>query len=35
MADYIEIAASHPFIIQNVNAVRQATHFIRYGVFQI
>ncbi|MCP4427732.1 MAG: alpha/beta hydrolase [Chloroflexi bacterium] len=34
MADYIEVASSHPFIIQNTNVVRQATHFIRYGVFQ-
>jgi hypothetical protein len=34
MSDYIEVPASHPFIIQNANAVRQATNYIRTGVFQ-
>ncbi|MCP4423805.1 MAG: alpha/beta hydrolase [Chloroflexi bacterium] len=34
MADYIELPTSHPFIIQNAYAIRQATNFIRTGVFQ-
>jgi hypothetical protein len=34
MADYIEVAASHPFIIQNTIVIRQAINFIRTGVFQ-
>jgi len=34
MTDYIEAPTSHPFIIQNVNVIRQATNFIRTGSFQ-
>lgn len=34
MSDYCEVSASHPFIIQNANAVRQATNYIRTGVFR-
>lgn len=34
MRDYIVIHATHPFIMKNRQAIKQAIHFLKFGKFQ-